>query len=143
MHPAASTWPLSTGEEKNPLAEIFKSMERNVTTSMRGFYVMRVKKDPLTGHYIGVAAWVNRDQPLPGNRVIKPSAPEPVQKINDLPEQPSAPQMNTPFEQSSERAAQPQVEDSRSEFNQHVEKFNVERKPARNSVFDPYDSYEL
>ncbi len=105
MPPAASTGPLSTGEEKNSLAEIFKSIERNVSPAMRGFYVMRVKKDPLTGHYIGVAAWVNRDQPLPGNRVTKPSAPEPVQKINDLPEHPSAPQINTPFtEQSSERA---------------------------------------
>jgi len=111
---------------------------------MRGFYVMSVKKDPRTGHYVGVAAWVNRNQPLPGNRVTKPTAPEPAQKINDLPEHPNAPQMDSPFnDQPSERTSPPQVEDSRSEFNQHVEKFIVERKPSRNSVFDPYDSYEL
>ena len=133
----------STGEETESLDEIFKSVDRTPSVSpMRGFYVMRMKKDQRTGHYVGVATWISRDQPLPGNRIV-PAAPEAPQEKDLIQEHPVPP--NTPFDEQrdSERSGQAQVEDSRSEFNQTVEKFSVQRKPARNTLYDPYDSYEL
>jgi hypothetical protein len=134
----------STGEEIESLAEIFKSVDRNPSVSpMRGFYVMRMKKDQRTGHYVGVATWIPRDQPLPGNRIVPPAPEAPQKNNNPIEEHPVPP--STPFkeQQDSERQGQAQVEDSRSEFNQTVEKFAIQRKPARNSMYDPYDSYEL
>lgn len=109
---------------------------------MRGFYVMRMKKDPRTGHYFGVATWIARDQPLPGSRVV-PNPPEPLPRKVEFEEHPSLPPSSPFGEQNSERMSQAQVEDSRSEFNQTVERLTVERKPIRNSLFDPYDPYEL
>jgi hypothetical protein len=110
---------------------------------MRGFYVMRMKKDQRTGHYVGVATWIPRNQPIPGGIGV-PHAPEPPQQKSEAIQDHPVP-ASTPFsQQETERLAQPtQVEDSRSEFNQIVEKFNVQRKPSRTSVYDPYDSYEL
>ncbi len=107
---------------------------------MRGFYVMRMKKDERTGHYFGVATWISKDQPLPGNRIVK--APDAVPKVSELPEHSKSEysSANT-ISHDSEKAAQ--VEDSRSEFNRTVEKFSVERKPNRSSFFDPYEPYEL
>jgi len=116
-------------------------MNRNANIpAMRGFYVMRMKKDERTGHYFGVATWISRNQPLPGSRVAKTT--EPVQKLGG----PKEPSKSEHFpakleEQVPERAAQ--IEDSRSEFNQTVERLRVERRPSKSSFFDPYDPYEL
>jgi hypothetical protein len=108
---------------------------------MRGFYVTRIKKDQRTGHYVGVATWFPRDQPLPSSRIapLQPESP----KMNEEVQEHLVP-LNTPFSADNpERVVHDQVEDSRSEFNQTVERFNVQRRPSRNSVYDPYDSYEL
>ena len=115
-------------------------MERNSSVpAMRGFYVMRMKKDERTGHYFGVATWIARDQPIPGNRGIKTQ--DPIPKSAGLVEHSNSEHLGSQLEgHGTEKIAQ--VEDSRSEFNQIVEKFSVERKPPR-SLFDPYDPYEL
>ena len=102
---------------------------------MRGFYVMRMKKDERTGHYFGVATWISKDQPLPGNRIVKPAEPKPV----GLPEHSKS--EYSPAGRESDKSTQ--IEDSRSEFNRTVEKFSVERKPNKSSFFDPYEPYEL
>jgi hypothetical protein len=122
------------------LAEIFKSMDRNASMSaMRGFYVTRMKKDERTGHYFGVATWISKDHPLPGSRVVK--TPEPVQTV-DLEDHSKSEHFPVKLEEHvSEKAAQ--IEDSRSEFNQTVERLRVERRPSKSTFFDPYDPYEL
>jgi hypothetical protein len=119
------------------LVEIFKSMDRNSSIpAMRGFYVMRMKKDERTGHYFGVATWISKDQPLHGSRILK--SVEPVKPV-DLPE-PSKSEYSAVGHQSDKST---QIEDSRSEFNRTVEKFSVERKPNKSTFFDPYEPYEL
>jgi len=115
-----------SGQEINfQLAEIFKSgVERSVRQPLPGFYVMKVKKDPRTGHFVGVATWIPRDQPLPGNLIV----PEkPVVREPSLPEQ------------EADRTPQVEVE-TRTE---PTGKLAGERRPVRSTLYDPYDAYEL
>jgi len=92
-----------------------------------------MKKDPKTGHYVGVATWVSNNQPIPGTMVYQKASIE-NNKIKTHSEV-------TPEVQDTEKHTQ--IEDSRSEFNRHVEKFKAERTPARGGFFDPYDSYDM
>jgi hypothetical protein len=113
------------------LSEIFKSIERNSSAgAVRGFYVMGMKKDPRTGHYVGVATWVSRDQPLPGSRTF----PEPKKPVGfENPSEPLGPVIGV------QREARPE-QDVPTEVPQ---KINVERRAAKSTMFDPYDAYEL
>lgn len=50
------------------MAEVFKNIEGNPKVQ-RGFYVVKMKRDLQTGHYMGVATWLARDIPLGGVHV--------------------------------------------------------------------------
>jgi hypothetical protein len=108
------------------LAEILKDIiERSTRMPLGGFYVTKMKRDPMTGHYVGVATWIPKNQPLPGIRIgpeiSVPSIPEHV----------------------SERSPQPpSAEESRTEPVQSSLK-RAETKPNKTTMFDPYDAYEL
>ncbi len=128
------------------MAEIFKGIERNPGVATSGFYVMRMKKDVSRGHYVGVATWIPHDQPLPGSRVAPKSTVEPVLGNTGSSEEQNLKHRNASFGDQKSEMAMPYalVEDSRSEFNQSVEKISADRRPARGTtMFDPYDSYDL
>lgn len=110
------------------MAEILKSdVERSPRVPLPGFYVMRMKKDPNTGHLVGVATWIPRDQPLPGNRIV--------------PEAPKVPQSSAVDQ--VERIPVVEVEENRTEPAQPANKKFAERRPVRSTMYDPYDAYEL
>ncbi len=125
--------PIKKEQRNKSLADIFKSVDRNASIpAMRGFYVMRMKKDERTGHYFGVATWISKNQPLPGRGVAK--TPEPVQKV-DLEDYSKSEHFPAKLEEHvAERAAQ--IEDSSSEFNQTVERLRVERRPSKSTFFE-------
>lgn len=119
--------------------ELFRSLERRASIPMPGFYVTRMKKDPRTGNYVGVATWVPRDQPLPGNLVL-PASPKAIpRKMEEL----STETNESVLPEVSDRSAIQAEHESPAEASQPSQKFKVERRPVRNTIFDPYDAYEL
>ena len=134
-------------EKEKLLAEIFKSIERN-PNFMRGFYVMRMKKDQRTGHYVGVATWIPRDNALAGRLATKPANNGnghsetiiPTQTRKGLEEHPS--QQTKEIEQDAERPYQaPEMHDERSEIPRMKGNETSERKINRSWYSD--DAYEL
>jgi hypothetical protein len=115
---------------------------------MRGFYVMRMKKDQRTGHYVGVATWISRNDPLPGNRTFRSpnngnghAEPVPQNQIR-LEEHPSHIDLEREIEQSTERPYQaPEVQEMRSEIPQPRGNENSDRKVNHSWYSD--DAYEL
>ncbi len=50
------------------MAEMMGNFEK-AKRAVHGFYVYGVKRDQLTGHYVGVVAWVAKSFPLAGSQV--------------------------------------------------------------------------
>jgi len=105
----------------------------------RGFYVTRMKKDPRTGNFVGVATWIPRDQPLPGNLIV-PRSPE---VRTPTIEETGSETAESVLPEVSESTETPAERESQAETSQLSQKFIVERRPVRSTIFDPYDAYEL
>lgn len=113
------------------MAELLKNIiENSVRIPTGGFYVTRMKRDPATGHYIGVATWIPKNQPLPGSRIVPEIS---IQPPNHL----------IPDRVEERNPLPPSIQESRIEPAQSSVKLSADRKITRTTVFDPYDAYEL
>ena len=146
------------------MAEIFKGFENNLRI-MRGFYVTKMKKDPRTGQYIGVATWIPRDETLPGTRTksesdwsskgqspklnVRSDSPsakirEPTETASVSQPQPSGDSTTIAHDrEQSEREYQagPNADFSRLTEDQEARKDDQIRK--KSNYYDPYESYDL
>jgi len=92
---------------------------------MRGFYVMKMKKDQRTGHYVGVATWISRNDPLPGSRVTS-SNPSNIGRAEQVSSR-----------DGLEEHASPQISDAR-ENEQRGERYQIElTKDIRIEIPEP------
>jgi hypothetical protein len=125
--------------EGGALAEIYKNdLDRKVSLPASGLYLTKIKKDPLTGNFVGVATFFSKSQPLPGNLIV-PSRTE---------------SRSNPIENAIEASrVSPEVVDNpvlndqyyaRADYFKSFDKLlSVERRPTQSTMFDPYDAYEL
>ncbi|MDA4111414.1 MAG: hypothetical protein OK439_02665 [Thaumarchaeota archaeon] len=137
---------------------IFRGFENNLRV-MGGFYVVKMKKDPKTGQYVGVAQWVRRDEPLAGSRVTAESkwpqnnqTPKLEIRSDPQPAPVSTPQTSNDLNSSSREAGEREqsnggyrsaTDTDFSRFADDKEEKVTEPMKKKSNFYDPYDSYDL
>ena len=134
---------LISGKAKG-LSEKFAKFENNVK-ELRGFYVTKMKKDQVTGHYFGVATWISRNTPLPGSRTNfenRWSMNEESPAISHTPSFTEPHVAPNELIKERERRYRTATENDFSKLAKALDRVN-ETDKKKSSLFDPYDSYDL
>ncbi len=126
------------------LSEKFGKFE-NAAKELKGFYVTKMKKDQVTGHYFGVATWIPSNTPLPGtrtsheNRWSANEASAGISHTGSFTDPHVGPNESNKERERRYRAA---TEEDFSKLAKVIDRV-TETDKKKSNFFDPYESYDL
>ena len=127
------------------MSERFAKFENNVK-ELKGFYVTKMKKDQVTGHYFGVATWIPKNTPLPDSRTSYESrwssneeSSSVIPRTTSFTDPHVGPNEVT---KERERRYRTATEEDFSKLAKALDRVGGTDK-KKSTFFDPYESYDL